>query len=330
VGATEDDDGASGGGAVHLLTTLGSGDEDLGSATSKLVAAGAGDDFGYAVAGAGDVDGDGLDDVLVGARFQDGVGSQSGAAYLFVAPRSGTVSASAATATLLGEAASDLAGEGLAGGEDLDGDGLSDLVVGASGAGSYGRVYVFHGPVTGTVSLSAADARIDGSYLLEQLGEAIALLPDLAGDGYPDLLLGSEHAADEGAAYVFAGPLSASATTADAHATFLGDGTANFDVGSSVASAGDVDGDEVTDVLVGDRRATGVAVQHGAVYLFYGPHAGARPVEDAEMVFAGEGTGDYAGSAVAAGDVDADGVPDLVIGATGRYGGGAAYLVYGP
>ena len=120
-------------GAVYLVLGPVSGTVDLGAADAKLTGEAEFDYAGGSVSGAGDVNGDGWDDLLVGAPYEDSGGSGAGAAYLVLGPVSGTVDLAAANAKLTGEAGSDWAGYSVSGAGDVNGDGSDDLLVGAYG-----------------------------------------------------------------------------------------------------------------------------------------------------------------------------------------------------
>ena len=105
----------------------------LTDADAVLLGEASGDQAGYAAAAAGDVDGDGKGDVLIGAPYNDTIDSQSGVVHLVSGPLSGTVDLGTSKARLLGESQGDYAGIAVTGPGDLDGDGLDDLLIGAYG-----------------------------------------------------------------------------------------------------------------------------------------------------------------------------------------------------
>ena len=146
VGAYGLDDGGSAAGGAYLLLGPATAGGSLAAADAKLVGEDAGDLAGLSVGAAGDVDGDGLQDVLVGAYGRDEAGANAGMAYVVFGPISGTVDLSDADVRIGGASSSDQAGWSVAGGTDLDDDGFVDVVVGATGGGSVGGgAYVFRG-----------------------------------------------------------------------------------------------------------------------------------------------------------------------------------------
>jgi hypothetical protein len=245
----------------------------LSSAQARWIGENAGDEAGWAVA-AGDADGDGVDDVLVGAFGERSAGSNAGAAYLVLGPASGTTDLSAADAKLLGENASDYAGYSVVMG-DVDGDGSDDLLVGATlhseGGTRGGIAYLVLGPVHGTRSLYEADARFIGEAANDRAGESVAV-GDIDGDGIEDVLvgapLGDTAGSDAGAVYLVHGPASGRVDLADADTRFTGVDADDW-AGASVA-AGDVNGDGIKDILVGARQADPDGTAVGAAYLVYG------------------------------------------------------------
>lgn len=288
----------------------------------------------------GDVNGDGVTDVLVGVPFDDAGAPNAGAAYLFLGPVDADRSLADADATLVGTAPGDWAGFAVAL-ADADGDGGDEAVVGAPlRDGGSGGVYLVDDP-SGRVALGDAPA-VSGP-AGGQLGRAVAGAgdagggPDAAGSG--ETVLAGAPGARESAGAVFlltAAAFGADGTGGDtatassaAAATYRG-ASAGDRAGWSLA-AGDVDGDGRAEPLVGARSADGGA---GAVYVLAdaGERAGGdgrtRSLAAAATVVAGP-PGGAAGWSLAAGDVDGDGVADVLVGAPQAGAGGAAYVVAG-
>ena len=159
------------------------------------------------------MNGDGFDDLLVGARYQNAGGTQAGAAYLVLGPVTGTVDLAAADAKLVGEESEDLAGFSVSSAGDVNGDGFDDLLVGAYGQDACdldaGAAYLVLGPVTGTVDLAAADAKLVGEEPGDWAGYTLSYSGDVNGDGLGDFLVGAgqndEGGVDAGAAYLILG-----------------------------------------------------------------------------------------------------------------------------
>jgi glycosylphosphatidylinositol phospholipase D len=144
----------------------------------------------------GDIDGDGLADLLVGAPGVDLEGSDIGQAFLFHGPLTADGEApDLAAATLRGEFNGDLAGSAVDGGVDVDGDGAPDLLVGAPGhdqvGSGAGLSYLVYGPVSGEVELKFSGASVEARARRDASGTSVALVGDANGDGFGDLLIGS-------------------------------------------------------------------------------------------------------------------------------------------
>jgi hypothetical protein len=340
---------------------LGSLDGDDGF---RLDGARDGDQAGTAVGGAGDVNGDGYDDVVVGAPGADpGARSDAGAAYVIFGRADRASSPRLALAALDGSNgfrldgihAGDQAGAGAAVVGDCNGDGLADLAVGApgaavGGASEAGEAYLVFGaaespPSVGLASLDGTNgSRLYGAAAAEQYtGFAVAGAGDLNSDGRADVAIGAPEAHGNGAAYVVFGVASLPAAM-DLAAL---DGTNGFAlsaftgwarVGYAVAGAGDTNGDGRDDLLLGAPFYPGYE-SRGATFLLYGkPDWSATPLVELTALagsdgrqFNGAGSGDLAGTGVG-GDVDVngDGLADVVVGAvTVGYHDGAAYVVFG-
>jgi hypothetical protein len=138
---------------------------DTSKAVASISAEAFGDNLGFSVASAGDVNGDGIGDIIVGARSNDTNGIQSGRVYLFYGPVSGSLSATSADAIIFGADFNEV-GRAVAPAGDLNGDGFGDIILGTdiAGIGSRGQVFIFNGPLSGQRSVTTADATITGSF----------------------------------------------------------------------------------------------------------------------------------------------------------------------
>jgi len=324
-------------------TTPPVGLRSLASASATVRGGSAGDRVGWAVSATGDVNGDGVPDLVVGAPGHDvsGVGDEAGAVYVFYGPVApSNVSTADADAVLLGPAAGDRAGFALATG-DVNGDGVDDLVVGApfddEGGTDAGAAYVvFGGSLSGRQSLADADEKLVGEAANNTAGFAVAVR-SVASPDTPAILVGAPTGPaklDTGSAYLLSvGSRSGTTALADADAKLNG-ATHGDRAGSALAWAGDVTGDGVPDVLVGAPRHNGSGPRTGAVYVVPATSTGVANLRDAATAtLGGVAAGDSAGFALAAGDVNGDGVPDVLVGAPGSdrrtRDAGAAYVVYG-
>lgn len=243
--------------------------------------------FGASVSTAGDVNGDGYDDLIIGAHFwdvDDGSGNTSynqGAAFVHHGSASGL--SALPNWSVIGAVAGDELGGSVSLAGDVNGDGYSDVVIGAMRADApsvneVGRAYVYHGQPT--VGLGAAPATvIEGTLVNDRLGTSVCSAGDMNGDGFSDVLIGVTGAdflfMDQGKAQVhFGGPSGVSAT---ADVSLWGPNATGAAMGNSVAVAGDVNGDGLSDVLVGAYHYSPTATNEGGAYLFMGSPGMSRP-----------------------------------------------------
>ncbi len=331
-------------------------DVPLTAPDAAFLGAAEADQLATGIAGLGDADGDGLDDLALSAPGRDQGGAQAGEVYVLLGRPGGwdplEMIELVADASFLGQSIGDLAGSSLAGPGDVNGDGLGDLLIGAPevdiGYASAGAVYLIAGREVGwaqDVGLGLADASLVGTATAEGVGRAVAGAGDVDGDGLDDLLVGAPDsswaASGAGQAYLVLGRAlgwTTNESLLDADASFVGEDALDH-AGAAVAGAGDVDGDGYDDLLIGARDNDEVGAEAGKAYLVFGRDSGWALHTDlayADASFLGEGAGDLAGRALAGGaDVDGDGYDDLLIGAPGADGGvgpfdrGRAYLFLG-
>ncbi|HSA32727.1 MAG TPA: FG-GAP-like repeat-containing protein, partial [bacterium] len=306
----------------------------IGTASNATLQADQADaQFGISVAGAGDTNGDGYADVVVGANYYDFGQTNEGRAFLYHGSATG-ISTTAAVTVESDQAGAQLGGS-VAGAGDVNGDGFSDIIVGASsyynGQTDEGAAFVYHGSASGIGT--DYHQLLEGDQADASFGYSVSNAGDVNGDGYDDVIVGASLydnvETDEGAAFIYHG--SATGIGA-AYARMLesNQNTANF--GSSVASAGDVNGDGYGDIVVGASDYSNGQTQEGVVFVYHGSATGIGTSYNA-MLEADLGGDDFGASVAGAGDVNGDGYGDIIVGApyyaNGNTNEGAIYIYHG-
>ncbi|GJD93595.1 Ig-like domain-containing protein [Methylobacterium iners] len=335
---------------------------NLGSAGFRISGAVLGDASGSSVSSAGDVNGDGFTDLIVGAPVADPNNATSaGSSYVVFGSATPVdvdlANLGSAGFRIDGAATQDRAGVSVSDAGDVNGDGFADLIVGAFGADPSGRnvagsSYVVFGSATPVnvdlANLGSAGFRIDGAAAVDQSGFSVSSAGDINGDGLADLVVGSPYAdpgggSAAGSTYVVFGSVAPVnidlANLGSAGFRIDGSNTNDF-TGSSLSSAGDVNGDGFADLIIGARSASPNGLtRSGSSFVVFGS---AAPVNiDLDNLGAagfridGGATLDQSGTGIsAAGDVNGDGFADLLVGANGADpnglgNAGTSYVVFG-
>ncbi|MEO1208320.1 MAG: Ig-like domain-containing protein [Cyanobacteria bacterium J06638_20] len=324
---------------------------------------------GGSVSGAGDINGDGIDDLVIGAAYADPNGNRSGESYVVFGGQGFAASLDLSDLdgsngfVLNGIAAYDYSGGSVSGAGDINGDGIDDLIIGADGADPNGdrsgQSYVVFGNDQGFANrLNLSDLDGSNGFVLNGIAEgdrsgvSVSEAGDINGDGIGDLIIGAVSAEpndnDSGQSYVVFGNdqgfvASLNLADLDGRNGFILNGIAAGDrSGGSVSGAGDINGDGFDDLIIGAAAADPNGESSGESYVVFGRAQGFAASLNLStldglngFILNGIDGGDRSGISVSgAGDINGDGIDDLIIGAVyagpnGSSYAGESYVVFG-
>ncbi|MBK7949142.1 MAG: FG-GAP repeat protein [Deltaproteobacteria bacterium] len=339
-------DGLAGSALIFLGSESGIAGGSPATAGARLWSNQAGAAFGWGVAGAGDVNGDGFDDVVVGAAMYDAGEGDGGAAFVFAGGPSGIFDGdldSAATRIVSDQPGSWM-GISVSGAGDVNGDNYDDVVIGAyqysAGEPAEGAAFVYLGNAAGIADgkPTTASARIESDQASGLLGWSVSGAGDVNADGYDDVIVGARNYSagepSEGAAFVYLGgsPGIVGGNPAAA-ASQLESNQAGAQFGFAVSDVGDANGDGYDDVVVGSRYYESGEPSEGAAFLFLGGTSGivdGGPETAVSRYESNQANAEFGRAVSGAGDLNGDGYDDLIVGApfydAGESNEGAAFV----
>jgi len=306
-------------GAAYIVYSPVVGEHSLAEADATLL--GAGKSTPYEMS-AGDIDGDGLDDLALTYRPHYSSPDQEGKVYMVYGPMEGTAELSQASSVVVDDSMDESQssfGMTMSIRGDFDADGLSDLVVSAKLRQTWdnGVVYVHMAPFVGPEFVSDADATFvgpNGSWA----GTAMSAGGDVDGDGHDDLLIGTS-VESAGRAYLLRGPLDGDYTAASVDGTvYLLESLSYF--GCALTIEQDLDGNGQEDIVIGSAHSSLYTPVPSTVFVFYDPPEGTIEAGDADAFIHSPSGGDYGlmegmGSIVEpVGDTNGDGFDDILVG----------------
>ncbi|MAT95734.1 MAG: hypothetical protein CL608_01095 [Anaerolineaceae bacterium] len=274
--------------------------------------------LGFSVSGAGDVNGDGFEDVVVGAPKYSGTTHKAGTVFAFYGSPGGLQSLP--QWRFDGDQTGADLGAAVAAAGDVNGDGFDDVLIAAPrynhDQSREGRVYAFYGSANGLPS--TPDWQIESDLVEAYLGWAVAAAGDVNDDGFGDVIVGAkwaQHSFDnEGMAQLYLGSKTGLASSP---AWMVFGGQAGASLGTAVSPAGDINKDGYDDVLVGAPLHNSAEEDAGQALIFCGSATGLDP-EPCWSVTGTQPNGRLGEAVSGARDVNGDGYDDLVIGEPGQ------------
>lgn len=370
VGSYGDDDRVENAGAVWIVSLAADGTAQRTRKIGPTAEAFRGplmpgDGFGFAVGDAGDIDGNGVSDLAVGAALDDDSGTDAGALWILFLDKSGEILRSQKIsaryswlrwlpATIQGGfngtvTAGDYFGASVVGIGDLDGDGVPELAVGDRQAGraeARGAVWILFLDERGTVRRHQEISSTTGNFTGQiepgdEFGIAVAPLGDIDGDGFSDIAVGArgddDGGSSMGAVWILFlngdGTVKRSQKISASHGNFEGNIRIDDEFGISLAACSDLDGDTIPDLIVGARGDGDGGKATGAIWLLFlnrdGTVKGHRKINNTHGGFPGkiEPNEWFGGSVTCLDDIDGNGVSDIAVGAEGYQRRGTVWIL---